>query len=97
MYNYSKFIKNSDILSHIIADLDLKLPSNTASRSLEAAIETTFVQFWSTVGNADQAFCQPWLNVCLPAIFSAVWKKQKCFFPVHVWKSVLWGASVTER
>ena len=28
---------------------------------------------------------------------SAVWKKQKCFFPIHVWKSVLWGASVTER
>ena len=28
---------------------------------------------------------------------SAVWKKQKCFFPNHVWKSVLWGASVTER
>ena len=27
----------------------------------------------------------------------AVWKKQKCFFPNHVWKSVLWGASVTER
>ena len=27
----------------------------------------------------------------------AVWKKQKCFFPIHVWKSVLWGASVTER
>ena len=25
------------------------------------------------------------------------WKKQKkCFFPIHVWKSVLWGASVTE-
>ena len=28
---------------------------------------------------------------------SADWKKQKCFFPIHVWKSVLWGASVTER
>ena len=28
---------------------------------------------------------------------SAVWKKQKCFFPIHMWKSVLWGASVTER
>ena len=28
---------------------------------------------------------------------SAVWKKQKCFFPIHVWKLVLWGASVTER
>ena len=28
---------------------------------------------------------------------SAVWKKQKCSFPIHVWKSVLWGASVTER
>ena len=28
---------------------------------------------------------------------SAVWKEQKCFFPIHVWKSVLWGASVTER
>ena len=28
---------------------------------------------------------------------SAVWKKQKCFFPIHVWKSILWGASVTER
>ena len=26
-----------------------------------------------------------------------VWKKQKCFFPIHVWKLVLWGASVTER
>ena len=23
--------------------------------------------------------------------------KQKCFFPIHVWKSVLWGASLTER
>ena len=28
---------------------------------------------------------------------SAVWKKQKCFFPIHVWKSVLRGASVSER
>ena len=28
---------------------------------------------------------------------SAVWKKQNCFFPIHVWKLVLWGASVTER
>ena len=28
---------------------------------------------------------------------SAVWKNQKCFFPIHVWNSVLWGASVTER
>ena len=28
---------------------------------------------------------------------SAVWKKHKCFFPIHVWKSLLWGASVTER
>ena len=28
---------------------------------------------------------------------SAVWKKQKCFFPIHVWKSVLRGASVIER
>ena len=26
-----------------------------------------------------------------------VWKKQNCFFPIHVWKSVLRGASVTER
>ena len=24
---------------------------------------------------------------------SAVWKKQKCFFPIHVWKSVLCSAS----
>ena len=24
-------------------------------------------------------------------------KNKKCFFPIHVWKSVLWGASVTER
>ena len=22
---------------------------------------------------------------------------KKCFFSIHVWKSVLWGASVTER
>ena len=22
---------------------------------------------------------------------------KQCFFPIHVWKSVLWGASVTER
>ena len=22
---------------------------------------------------------------------------KKCLFPIHVWKSVLWGASVTER
>ena len=28
---------------------------------------------------------------------SAVWKKQNCFFPIHVWKLLLWGASVTER
>ena len=28
---------------------------------------------------------------------SAVWKKQTCFFPIHLWNSVLWGASVTER
>ena len=24
-------------------------------------------------------------------------KETKCFFPIHVWNSVLWGASVTER
>ena len=24
-------------------------------------------------------------------------KTKKCFFPIHVWKSVLSGASVTER
>ena len=24
-------------------------------------------------------------------------KETKFFFPIHVWKSVLWGASVTER
>ena len=24
-------------------------------------------------------------------------KETKCFFPIHVWKLVLWGASVTER
>ena len=24
-------------------------------------------------------------------------RNKKCFFPIHVWKSVLWGASVTER
>ena len=28
---------------------------------------------------------------------SAVWKKQRCFFPIHFWNSVLWEASVTER
>ena len=27
---------------------------------------------------------------------SAVWKKQKCSFPIHSLNSVLWGASVTE-
>ena len=29
--------------------------------------------------------------------FSAVWQKQTCFFPIDLWNSVLWGASVTER
>ena len=24
-------------------------------------------------------------------------RNKKCFFPIHVWNSVLWGASVTER
>ena len=24
-------------------------------------------------------------------------RNKKCFLPIHVWKSVLWGASVTER
>ena len=24
-------------------------------------------------------------------------KETKCFFPIHVWNSVLWGASVSER
>ena len=24
-------------------------------------------------------------------------KETQMFFPIHVWKSVLWGASVTER
>ena len=26
----------------------------------------------------------------------AVWKKQKCFFPINSWNEVLWGASVSE-
>ena len=38
---------------------------------------------------------EPESGVRFPA--SAVWKKQFCFFPIHVWKLVLWGAPVTER
>ena len=36
-------------------------------------------------------FIFAWVCVLFWFPVSAVWKKQKCFFPTHVWKSVLWS------
>ena len=54
----------------------------------------------SPVFAGKPAIRHQWISIsCLfTSTVSAVWKKQKkCFFPIYVWKSVLRGASVTER